>query len=949
MMRGRKYVYPFEEADPKDKQLLGGKGVGLAEMTQMGLPVPPGFIITTEACLSFYDRGKKLPEDLMDEVEVSLKDLEGKTGKGFGNPSNPLLVSVRSGAAVSMPGMMDTVLNLGLSDEAVKGLAERTGDERFAYDAYRRFIQLFGKVALGVDEQYFDVILNETKRKYGAEFDADMDAEALAEICREYKKIVRKETRDAFPEDPNKQLELAIEAVFRSWMGKRAVDYRKRFKITPDIANGTAVNVCTMVFGNMGPDSATGVAFTRDPSIGENAFYGEYLTNAQGEDVVAGIRTPKPIHELGDEMPPMYDELERIRHLLETRYREVQDFEFTIERGKLYILQTRNGKMTAPARIKTSREMVEEGLISQKQGLLRVDPEELEQLLHRRIDSKAGLEPKTHGIAASPGAATGRAIFDTDEAERRGRLGEDVILVREETKPEDVHGFIRAKGILTSRGGKTSHAAVVARAMGKPCVVGCEDLFIDVKKKMATFGSQRIAEGEFITIDGSTGNVYQGRVPTVEPEFDENLETILEWADDIRVLGVMANADTPADSQRARKFGAEGIGLCRTERMFNAADRLPIVIEMILADSPEVRMKAVEKLFPMQKADFKEILKAMEGLPVTIRLLDPPLHEFLPSVEELTLEIERLREFHRVLKAMEDIPDSIISRDSTVRKYVSPIEHILEELSEVRSKGLYEELIAKREMILRKVKDLHEINPMLGHRGVRLGITYPEIYEMQMRAILEATAELMKDGVDVQPEIMVPQVCTGQELKWVYSRLAEIKEEVEEAHHIEIHFKFGTMIEVVRACMRAGRLAEIAEFFSFGTNDLTQATFSFSREDAESKFLPLYNERNILQDNPFEVLDVKGVGRLMMITMQWGRRTRPDLKVGICGEHGGQPRSIEFCHNIGLDYVSCSGYRVPMARLAAAQARIKEEARKSLGAFDPFDIATYTTPIPSPI
>jgi pyruvate,orthophosphate dikinase len=949
MMRDRKYVYPFEEADPRDKQLLGGKGVGLAEMTQMGLPVPPGFIITTEACLSYYERGKKLPEDLMDEVEASLKNLEGKTGKGFGNPSNPLLVSVRSGAAVSMPGMMDTVLNLGLNDEAVKGLAEKTGDERFAYDAYRRFIQLFGKVALGVDEQYFDVILNENKRKYGAEFDADLEAGALAEICREYKKIVRKETRDGFPEDPNKQLELAIEAVFRSWMGKRAVDYRKRFKITPDIANGTAVNVCTMVFGNMGPDSATGVAFTRDPSIGENAFYGEYLTNAQGEDVVAGIRTPKPILELGDEMPPLYDELERIRGILETHYKEVQDFEFTIERGKLYILQTRNGKMTAPARIKTSREMVQEGLISQKQGLLRVDPEELEQLLHRRIDPEAGIQPKTRGIGASPGAAIGRAIFDTDEAERRGRLGEDVILVREETKPEDVHGFIRAKGILTSRGGKTSHAAVVARAMGKPCVVGCEDLFIDVKKKMATFGSGKIAEGELITIDGSTGNVYQGRVPTVEPEFDENLETILEWADDIRVLGVMANADTPADAQRARKFGAEGIGLCRTERMFNAVERLPIVIEMILADSAEDRMKAVEKLFPMQKGDFKEILKAMEGLPVTIRLLDPPLHEFLPSVEELTLEIERLREFHRVLKGMEDIPDSIISRDSTVQKYVSPIEHILEELSEVRSKGLYEELIAKREMILKKVKDLHEINPMLGHRGVRLGITYPEIYDMQMRAILEATAELMKDGVDIQPEIMVPQVCTGQELKWVYSRLSEIKEEVEKAHNIEIHFAFGTMIEVVRACMRAGRLAEIAEFFSFGTNDLTQATFSFSREDAESKFLPLYNERNILQDNPFEVLDVKGVGRLMMITMKWGRTTRPDLKVGICGEHGGQPRSIEFCHNIGLDYVSCSGYRVPVARLAAAQARIKEEARKSLGAFDPFDIATYTAPIPSPI
>ena len=948
-MTPKKYVFPFEEADPRGKKLLGGKGAGLAEMTQMGLPVPPGFIISTEACLCYYERGKALPEDLMDEVEANLKDLERKTAKGFGDPMNPLLVSVRSGAAVSMPGMMDTVLNLGLNDDAVKGLAERTGDERFAYDAYRRFIQLFGKVALGVDEQYFDVILKETKRKCGAEFDADLDAGALAEICREYKKIIRKDTRDAFPENPRRQLELAIEAVFKSWMGKRAVDYRKRFKITPDIADGTAVNICTMVFGNMGMDSATGVAFTRDPSTGENTFYGEYLTNAQGEDVVAGIRTPKPIQELRDEMRSMYDELERVRHLLETHYKEVQDFEFTVEKGKLYILQTRNGKMTAPAKVRTSREMMEEGLISKKQGLLRVDPEELEQLLHRRIDLKAGVQPGAHGIGASPGAATGRAIFDVDEAERRGRLGEDVILVREETKPEDVHGFIRAKGILTSRGGKTSHAAVVARAMGKSCVVGCDALFIDVKKKLATLGSEKIAEGEIITIDGSAGNVYLGHVPTVEPEFDENLETILEWADDIRVLGVRANADTPEDAARARKFGAEGIGLCRTERMFNAADRLPTVIDMILADSEDERMKAIRKLFPMQKTDFKEILRAMEGLPVTIRLLDPPLHEFLPSVEELTLEIERLRELHRILKTMEEIPDTILPHETTLRKYVSPIQHILEELSEVKSKGLYEELITKREMILKKVKDLSEINPMLGHRGVRLGITYPAIYEMQMRAVLEATAELVEEGVEVYPEIMVPQVCTSQELRWVCSRLADIKREVEKTHKSEIRFTFGTMIEVVRACMRAGRLAEIAEFFSFGTNDLTQATFSFSREDAESKFLPLYNERNILQDNPFEILDVKGVGRLMKITMEWGRRTRPDLKIGICGEHGGQPRSIEFCHHIGLDYVSCSGYRVPVARLAAAQARIKEEARKSLGQLDPFDIATYTAPIPSSV
>ena len=944
----RKYVFPFDESGPGGKSLLGGKGAGLAEMTRMGLPVPPGFTISTEACLSYYEHEKQLPEDLMAEVEKNLKALEKKTGKGIGDPVNPLLVSVRSGAAVSMPGMMDTILNLGLNEDAVGDLAKGTGDERFAFDSYRRFIQLFGKIALGIDEHYFDVILNETKKKHGAESDTDLDAGALAQICREYKKVIRKEIQDEFPEDPKRQLELAIEAVFRSWMGKRAIDYRRRFKITPDIANGTAVNVCTMVFGNMGTDSATGVAFTRDPSTGENAFYGEYLTNAQGEDVVAGIRTPKPIQELRHEMPSMYDELEQVRHLLESHYKEVQDFEFTIEKGKLYILQTRNGKMTTTAMVKTSRDMVKAGLIGKERALLRLDPEELDQLLHRRIDPKAGIQPKTHGIPASPGAAIGRAIFDADEAERRGRLGENVILVREETKPEDVHGFIHAKGILTSRGGKTSHAAVVARAMGKPCVVGCEDLLIDLNNKLATLGSEKIAEGQLITMDGSTGNIYLGKIPTIDAEVDENLETILEWADDFRVLGVMANADTPEDALRARKFGAEGIGLCRTERMFNAPDRLPTVIEMILADNPEDRMEAIEKLFPMQKTDFKGILKAMEGLPVTIRLLDPPLHEFLPSIEELTWEIERLKEFNRVLTVMEEIPRSIKSHDSSFQKYISPIEHVLEELSDVKDKGTYEELITKKEHVLKKVRELSEINPMLGHRGVRLGITYPEIYDMQIRAILEATAELMGEGVEVLPEIMVPQVCTAEELKWVYSRLADIRRGVEEAHNREIHFKFGTMIEVVRACMRAGRLAEIAEFFSFGTNDLTQGTFSFSREDAESKFLPLYNERNILQDNPFEILDVKGVGRLMKITVEWGRRKKKDLKVGICGEHGGQPRSIEFCHNIGLDYVSCSGYRVPIARVAAARARIKEEARKPLAEFDPFDISTYTAPIQLP-
>ena len=806
-MRRRKYVFSFDKADSKNKKLLGGKGAGLAEMTQIGLPVPPGFTISTEACVSYYEQGKRMPEELLTEVEENVKVLEKKTGKGFGDPNNPLLVSVRSGAAVSMPGMMDTILNLGLNEDGLKGLAKRTGDERFAYDAYRRFIQLFSKVALGIDEHYFDVILNETKGKYGAESDTDLDVEALAAICEEYKKIIRKETQDGLPEDPKGQLGLAIEAVFKSWMGKRAVDYRERFKITPGVANGTAVNVCTMVFGNMGMDSATGVAFTRDPGNGDNVFYGEYLTNAQGEDVVAGIRTPKPIQRLREEMPPMYDELEGIRHLLETHYKEVQDLEFTIEKGRLYILQTRNGKMTTTAMVKTSRDIVEEGLISKKQALLRLDPDELDQVLHRRIDPKAGIQPKIQGIPASPGAAIGRAIFEADEAERRGRLGEKVILVREETKPEDVHGFFQARGILTSRGGKTSHAAVVARAMGKACVVGCEDLIIDPKRKLATFGSDKIGEGELITIDGSTGNVYLGEVATIDAEFDENLETILKWADGVRMLGVMANADTPEDALRARKFGAEGIGLCRTERMFNAPDRLPTVIEMILADSPEDRMKAIEKLFPMQKMDFKGILKAMEGLPATIRLLDPPLHEFLPSVEELTLEIERLREFHHILTAMEELPDSIKSHDSSLTKYISPIAHILEELSEVKSKGLYEELIAQKELVLKKVRELSEINPMLGHRGVRLGITYPEIYDMQMRAILDAAAELIEEGVQVFPEIMVPQVCTAEELKWVYSRLTDIRREMEESHNIEIPFKFGTMIEVVRACMRAGRLA----------------------------------------------------------------------------------------------------------------------------------------------
>ncbi len=935
-MEATRYVYPFEEADSRDRQLLGGKGAGLAEMTRIGLPVPPGFVITTEACVEYFAKGRKLPKHLMIEVKTNIRRLEEKTGKSFGNPNNPLFVSVRSGSAISMPGMMDTILNLGLNDTVVKGLSKATQNGRFAYDAYRRLIQLFGKVAMGLDDTYFDVILRETKKRVGANLDTELQPKTLGEICQEYKRVIKKELGQEFPQDPLEQMEIAIEAVFRSWMGKRAVDYRKEFKISPAMANGTAVNVCTMVFGNMGPDSATGVAFTRDPGTGENVLFGEYLVNAQGEDVVAGIRTPKSVLHMKDEMPKQCRELEKVRHILEKHFREVQDFEFTIERGNLYILQTRNGKMNAAALVKTSRDMVQERLLAKEEALLRISPEHLEQLLHRRIDLSTQVEPLAQGIPASPGAAHGKVVFDADRAERRGTLGESVILVREETKPEDIHGFFRSKAILTSRGGKTSHAAVVARGMGKPCVVGCEEIEIDERNKVATVNGHRILEGDVITIDGATGYVYQGEVPTVEPEFGPDLKTILKWADEIRSLGVRANADTSKDAATARKFGAEGIGLCRTERMFNAADRLPIVREMILADTTQERQKAIDKLLPMQKSDFKKILSRMRGLPVTIRLLDPPLHEFLPSVESLVWEIERLKEVKKSLEQMETIPDSFkVILEPSLQKHIPPIEHILGELSEIKEKELFDELLQRKEEILRKVRETAEVNPMLGHRGVRLGIKYPEIYKMQIQAVLEASAELIKEGVDILPEIMIPQVCTAQELKQVDRWMDEIREIVEKKYGICVLFKFGTMIEVVRACMRAGRLAEVTDFFSFGTNDLTQATFSFSREDAEKKFLPLYNEMQILMDNPFEILDIKGVGRLMKITIEWGKRSNPKLKVGICGEHGGNPRSVEFCHTLGLDYVSCSPYRVPIARLTAAQAKLREMRRDRAELEDP--------------
>ncbi|MGZ3524257.1 MAG: pyruvate, phosphate dikinase, partial [Thermodesulfobacteriota bacterium] len=874
-MKDKKYVYSFEEADGTDKKLLGGKGTGLAEMTRMGLPVPPGFIVTTEACLDYYESKKRLPKDLMEEVGENLKKIEEKTGKKFGSAQNPLFFSVRSGAAISMPGMMDTILNLGLNDKTLEGLIKITSDGRFAYDSYRRFIQLFGKIALGVEEQEFDQILNKTKEKVGAKEDTDLNADHLKDICKQYLAVIKKKAGTPFPQDPMVQLMLAIEAVFKSWMGKRALAYRKEFNITPEMANGTAVNVCTMVFGNMGFDSATGVAFTRDPGTGENVLYGEYLVNAQGEDVVAGIRTPKPIQEMKKEMPKIYRELERVRKKLEEHFREVQDFEFTAEKGNLYILQTRNGKMNAQAIVRTSMELVVEKLITKEEGVLRLKPQELEQLLHKRIDPNFKGKPIAAGLPASPGAASGKAVFDADEAERLGKLGNQVILVREETKPEDIHGFFASQGILTSRGGKTSHAAVVARGMGKPCVSGCEDLRIDPKGREATIKNTHIKEGDFITIDGSRGEIYFGEVPTVDPEISKELLTLLNWADQIRSMGVRANADTPEAAEKARQLGAEGIGLCRTERMFNASDRLPIVRQMILASTREKRQDAIEKLLPMQRSDFKEIFRAMEGLPTTIRLLDPPLHEFLPSAEELAEELRKLKDVENAFSTMENVSDAMKFLDPAFRESLGLLDHVVTDIVEIKRERLDRKLIRKQQDTLRKVKEMMEVNPMLGHRGVRLGITYPEIYQMQIQAILEAAAELMKEGVQIQPEIMVPQVCTAQELKWVYQLVKKVQKEVEKHYGIEIPFKFGTMIEVVRACMRAGRLAEVADFFSFGTNDLTQATFSFSREDAENKFLPLYNQRKILQDNPFEVLDVKGVGRLMIIAIEWGRRTKP--------------------------------------------------------------------------
>jgi pyruvate,orthophosphate dikinase len=917
----KKYVYSFQEGDGKNKMLLGGKGANLCEMTQIGLRVPPGFTISTEACLTYLDDpARKLPAGLMDEVRKHIQQVEQASGRGFGKGDNPLLVSVRSGSAMSMPGMMDTILNLGLNPDTLQGLIKQTGNERFGYDAYRRFIQLFGKVALGVPDEKFDEHFEEVKKKAGVKVDVGLNTEHLKDISQRFLKVVKEHTGRDFPTDVFEQLEISIKAVFNSWMGKRAIDYRNFNKITPDMANGTAVNIVAMVFGNMGSDSATGVGFTRDPGTGENLMFGEYLTNAQGEDVVAGIRTPKPVHMLAEEMPELHKQLVELRNTLENHYKEIQDFEYTIEKGTLYCLQTRNGKMNTTAMVRTSVEMVKEGLITKEQALLRIKPDVLEQLLHRRLDPSHKATALAQGLGASPGAASGQCVFDADRAEILGKAGVKVILVREETKPEDIHGFFASEGVLTSRGGKTSHAAVVARGMGKPCVAGAEGIGVDVKMRQAVIGETVLHEGDVITIDGGTGNVYLGVIPTIEPTFSDELKTLLSWADEIATLKVMSNADTPNAAKKAVEFGAMGIGLCRTERMFNDAERLPIVVEMILANNPEERQRALDRLLPIQRQDFKEIFAAMSPRPVTVRLLDPPLHEFLPTEEVLKDELMHLKQLRNDVAGVSNLLHSFrLLRPETQKEPETSFPFSDEGAS------LIDEAIAKKELMLRKVKELYEVNPMLGHRGVRLGITYPEIYAMQIRAVLEAAADCQREGIEVHPEIMIPQVCTGQELLKVKEHVDQIRQEVEAKKSVKLNFKFGTMIEVVRACMRAAQLAEVAEFFSFGTNDLTQATFSFSREDAENKFLPLYNQHKILSDNPFEVLDVKGVGQLMKLAVEWGRKSRPGLKVGICGEQGGHPGSIRFCHYIGLDYVSCSGPRVPIARLAAAHARLKEK------------------------
>lgn len=874
-----KYVYLFNEGRADMKALLGGKGANLAEMRTIGLPVPPGLTITTQACKEYYKLGKKFPAGMEEDMWAKLKEVEKETGRKFGDAENPLLVSVRSGAPISMPGMMDTILNLGLNEITVQGMIKQTNNERFVLDCYRRFIQMFGNVVMEVEHKNFEAALQKVKEETGAPSDKDLTPAALQKVIAAYKEIVKKETGREFPTDPKEQLIMAVRAVFSSWYNPRAEVYRKINKIPDDL--GTAVNVQSMVFGNVGDDSGTGVAFTRNPSTGEKKIYGEYLMNAQGEDVVAGIRTPNPISALEKDSPEVYAQFTKICKTLEEHYRDMQDIEFTIERGKLYMLQTRTGKRTAHAAVKIAVDLQVEGLITKEEAVLRVDPASLDQLLHRRIDTSVKQEVIAKGLPASPGAASGEIVLSADKAEELGKLGKKVILVSTETTPDDIHGIVAAQGILTSRGGMTSHAAVVARGMGKCCVCGCDAIKIDENAGVISVKDLVIKEGDVVSLDGSTGCVMLGEVKMIDPELSGEFQTILEWADEFRKLGIRTNADTPNDSAKAREFGAEGIGLCRTEHMFMAPDRIPIVQEMIMSDTIEEREAALAKLLPIQEGDFYGILKAMTGFPVTIRLLDPPLHEFLPNAEELAIEI-----------------------------------------AELRLKGGNKKEIAEKEFILAKARSLHEFNPMLGHRGCRLGVSYPEIYRMQAKAIFQATARLVKEGYKVFPEVEIPLVIHPNELGYLKEEVVKIAKETMAASGVEFEYAVGTMIELPRACVVADKLAESADFFSFGTNDLTQTTLGFSRDDAEGKFMHDYLDKKILKEDPFMVIDRDGVGELMKLAVQKGRAQKPDLLIGICGEHGGEPNSVEFCHLIGLDFVSCSPFRVPIARLAAAQAQI---------------------------
>ncbi|MDD5622220.1 MAG: pyruvate, phosphate dikinase [Actinomycetota bacterium] len=875
-MVSKKYVYFFGEGSKDMRELLGGKGANLSEMTNIGLPVPFGFTITTEVCNLFYELGKKYPEGLDEQIEENLKKLEEKMGMNFGDEEDPLLVSVRSGAAFSMPGMMDTVLNLGLNDKTVMALIKKTNNERFGWDSYRRFVQMFGNVVMDVEHDKFEEAIQAIKDRKNVKFDTELTAEDLKGLVEDYKKIIREAKGKDFPQDPREQLRMSIDAVFGSWNNKRAISYRNLNDIPHDI--GTAANVQAMVFGNMGENSGTGVAFTRNPSTGEDKFYGEYLINAQGEDVVAGIRTPQHISKLQEEMPEIYKELTDIRKKLEEHYKDMQDLEFTIQDRKLYMLQTRTGKRTAAAALQIAVDMNEQGYIDKKTAVTRVEPQMLDQLLHKQLDKKAkeNAELLTKGLPASPGAALGRVVFDADMAVKEAKNG-NVILVRTETSPEDIQGMAVAQGILTARGGMTSHAAVVARGMGKCCVAGAEDIKVFESKEYFEVKDKRINKGDWITLDGSTGEVFKGKIPVVDPEMGKDFKKFMSIVDDFKKIGVRTNADTPNDAMVALEFGAEGIGLCRTEHMFFEADRIKAMRKMIVAGSREEREKALAGLLPFQKKDFMEIFKVMNDLPVTIRLLDPPLHEFLPTADE-------------------------------------DVKEIAGEL------GLeFDELKAT-------INSLHEMNPMLGHRGCRLSITYPEILEMQVRAIFEATVELTRQGYKVKPEVMVPLVGIVKEFKILKDQIVKVADEIMKKENLKFDYKVGTMIEIPRACVIADEIAAEAEFFSFGTNDLTQMTFGFSRDDA-GKFLPEYIEKGILEKDPFATIDIKGVGRLIKMGLEKGRKTRENLKIGICGEHGGDPDSVEFCHMIGMDYVSCSPYRVPIARLAAAHAAIKEDKK----------------------